>query len=103
MGLDIHEFIMVLSPVDECNTLWVIVDRLTRMACFVPYLDTMKPEQLVDRFIFHILHPHGFHNSIISDYGSLLALGFWTYIMRALGMTWNLSMVFYPEMDGQTE
>jgi hypothetical protein len=37
------DFVTGLPPVDGCNALWVIVDRLTKMAHFVPYSDTMKP------------------------------------------------------------
>jgi transposase InsO family protein len=97
------DFVMGLPPVDGCNTLWVIVDRLTKMAHFVPSSDTMTPRQLVDGFISHIVRPHRLPNSIISDWGSLFTSKFWTHIMEALGMTRNLSIAFYPETDGQTE
>jgi hypothetical protein len=97
------DFIMGLPLVDGCNSLWVIVNRLSKMAYFVPCSDTMRPEQLVDRFISHILGTHGLPNSIVSDRGSLFMSGFWTHIMRALGTMRNLSMAFHPETDGQTE
>jgi hypothetical protein len=97
------DFVMGLPPVDGCNVLWVIVHQLTKMAYFVPYSDMMKPRQLVDSFISHIVRPHRLPNSIISDRGSLFTSRFWTYIMGALGMTRNLSMAFHPETDSQTE
>jgi hypothetical protein len=97
------DFIKGLPLVEKCNTLWVIVDRLTKMAYFVPCLVIMKPEYLAEGFILHILQLHGLPNSIISDGGSLFTLGFWTHIMRALRTTRNISMAFHPKIDGQTE
>jgi transposase InsO family protein len=94
---------MGLPPVDGCNALSVIVDRLTKMAYFVPCSDMMKPRQLADSFISYIVWPHGLPNSIISDQGSLFTSRFWIHIMAALGMTRNLSTAFYPEIDGQIE
>jgi transposase InsO family protein len=97
------DFVMGLLPADGYNALWVIVDRLTKMAHFVPYSDMMKPRQLADGFISHIVWPHRLPNSIISDRGSLFTSKFWIHIMGALGMTRNLSIAFYPETDGQME
>jgi hypothetical protein len=97
------DFIMGLPPADGCNTLWVIVDQLTKRVHFVPCLDTMKPRQLADGFISYIVQPHGLPNSIISDWGLLFTSKFWICIMEALGTTRNPSMVFYPEIDSQTE
>jgi hypothetical protein len=90
-------------PVDEYNTLWVILDRLTKVAHLVPYLDTMKPEQLADSFILHILHPYRLPNSIISDQGLLFTSRFWIQIMGTLGMIKNLSIAFHPKKDRQKE
>jgi hypothetical protein len=97
------DFVTGLPPVDGCNAIWVIVDRLTKMAHFVPCSDTMKPRQLADGFILHIVRTHGLPNSIISDWGSLFTSKFWTHIMGALGTTRNLSTAFHPEIDSQTE
>jgi transposase InsO family protein len=97
------DFITGLPLVDRWNSLWVIVDRLSKMAHFVPYSNTMRPEQLADGFISHILPTHVLPNSIVWDRGSLFTSGFWTHIMRALRMTRNLSTAFHPETDGQRE
>jgi hypothetical protein len=84
------DFVTGLPPVDGCNALWVIVDM-------------MKPRQLADSFILHIVRTHGLPNSIVSDRGSLFTSKFWTHIMGALGTIRNLSTAFHPETDGQTE
>jgi transposase InsO family protein len=97
------DFITGLPESGGSDTLWVIVDRLTKMAHFVPTSDTMKPEQLADAFSAHIFRPHGLPTSIISDRGSLFTSSFWTHIMKTLGTRRNLSTAFHPETDGQTE
>jgi transposase InsO family protein len=73
------------------------------MAHFVPCSDTMKPRQLADGFILHIVQTHGLPNSIISDRSSLFTSKFWTHITGALGTTRDLSTAFHPETDGPTE
>jgi hypothetical protein len=97
------DFIMGRPPVGECNALWVIVHRLTKMAHFVACADTLGPSDLADGFISHMVWAHGLPSSIISDRGSLFMSTFWKRIMEAMGTTRNLSTAFYPETDGQTE
>jgi hypothetical protein len=96
-------FVTGLPPVDGCNAWWVILDRLTKMAHFIPCSETMKPRQLAHSFILHIVRTHGLPNSIVSDRGSLFTSKFWTHSMGALGMTRNLSTAFHPEINGQME
>jgi hypothetical protein len=97
------DFIMGLPPVEECNALWVIVDRLTQMAHFVACADTMGPRDLADGFISHMVRAHGLPSSIISDRGSLFMSTFRKRIMEAMWTTRNLSTAFHQETDGQTE
>jgi hypothetical protein len=75
------DFIMGLPLVDGCHTLWVIMDRLTKMADFVACANTMGPRDLADGFISDIVWAHGLPSSIISDWGSLFTSTFWKQIM----------------------
>jgi hypothetical protein len=97
------DFITGLPQSENHNTLWVIVDWLTKMAHFVPCSDTLKLEELADSFIQHILRSHGLPRSIVSDRGSLFTSKFWTQITEAFGTTRSLSTAFHTETDGQTE
>jgi hypothetical protein len=97
------DFITGLPEEDNCNALWVIVDRLTKMSHFVACKDMMGLQDLAEGFILHIVRAHGLPNSIISDRGSLFTSKFWKQIMMAMGTTRNLSTAFHPETDGQTE
>jgi transposase InsO family protein len=97
------DFITGLPETEGCNALWVIVDRLTKMSYFIACKDTMTLKDLAKGFMFHMVRAHGLPNSIISDRGSLFTSKFWKQIMKAMGTTRNLSTVFHPETDGQTE
>jgi hypothetical protein len=97
------DFIMGLPEVDNCNALWVIVDRLMKMSYFIACKDTMGPQDLAEGFILHVVRAHRLPNSIISDRGSLFTSKFWKQIMMAMGTTRNLSTTFHPETDGQTD
>jgi hypothetical protein len=97
------DVIMGLPPVEGCNALWVIVDRLTKIAHFIACADTMGLRDLADGFISHVVWAHGLPSSIISDQGSLFMLAFWKWIMEAMGTIQNLSTAFHLETDRQME
>ena len=49
------------------DTIWVIVDRLTKSAHFLPIKETDKMEKLTRMYIKETVRPHGLPISIISD------------------------------------
>lgn len=49
------------------DTIWVIVDRLTKSAMFIPNKETCKKKQLVKTYIRHVLRFHGVRKDIISN------------------------------------
>jgi hypothetical protein len=97
------DFITGLPATKGHTALWVVVDRLTKMAHFVACNDTLKPEGLADSFVKNVVRPHGIPSSIISDRGTLFTSGFWENVTKALGISRNLSTAFHPQTDGQTE
>jgi hypothetical protein len=52
------------------DAIWVIVDRLTKVAHFIPVREDYLVPKLVDLYIEHILRLHGVLRSIVSDRGS---------------------------------
>jgi len=52
------------------NAVWVIVDRLTKLAHSIPMVTTYSPEQLAQVYIREIVRLHGVPVSIISDQGT---------------------------------
>jgi hypothetical protein len=71
------DFITGLPKEEGSNTIWVIVDRLMKMAHFVACVDTMGPNELADGFLTHVVRTYGLPSSVISDRGSLFTSTFW--------------------------
>ena len=85
------------------DTIWVIVDRLTKSAHFLPIKETFKMERLTRIYIQEIVRLHGVLVSIISDRDSTFTLRFWQSLLKALGTKLDMSTTYHPQKDGQSE
>ncbi|GJT00409.1 putative reverse transcriptase domain-containing protein [Tanacetum coccineum] len=85
------------------NTIWLIVDRLTKSAIFTPIRETNSMEKLVRLYIKEVVVRHGIPISIICDCDPRFASCFWRSLQKALGTTLDMSTVYHPETDGQSE
>ncbi|GKB46684.1 putative reverse transcriptase domain-containing protein [Tanacetum coccineum] len=85
------------------DTIWVIVDRLTKSAHFIPTRETDSMETLTRLYIKEIVSRHGVPISIISDRDSHFTSRFWQSLQSALGTQLDMSMAYHPETDGQSE
>ncbi|GKF01883.1 putative reverse transcriptase domain-containing protein [Tanacetum coccineum] len=86
----------------EHDTIWVIVDRLTKSAHFFPTKATDSMETLTRLYIKEIISRHGVPISIISDRDSHFTSRFWQLMQNALGTQLDMSTTYHPETDGQT-
>nr|GEV97868.1 putative reverse transcriptase domain-containing protein [Tanacetum cinerariifolium] len=87
----------------EHDSIWVIVDRLTKSAYFLATREDYKIERLARLDINKIVARHGVPVSIISDRDSYFTSRFWQSLQKALGMRLDLSTTYHLETDGQTE
>nr|GEX27471.1 reverse transcriptase domain-containing protein [Tanacetum cinerariifolium] len=85
------------------DTIWVIVDRLTKSAHLIPTRETKSMETLIRLYIKEIVSRHGVPISIISDCDSHFTSRFWQSLQSALGTQLDMSMAYHPETDGQSE
>ncbi|GJV41211.1 hypothetical protein Tco_1419651 [Tanacetum coccineum] len=85
------------------DTIWVIVDRLTKSAHFIPTRETDSMETLTRLYIKEIVSRHGMPISIISDRDSHFTSRFWQSLQSALGTQLDMSTAYHPETDGQSE
>ncbi|GKA04368.1 putative reverse transcriptase domain-containing protein [Tanacetum coccineum] len=69
----------------EHDAIWVIVDRLTKLAHFIPIRATDSMETLTRLYIKEIVSRHGVPISIISDHDSHFTSRFWQSLQNALG------------------
>ncbi|XP_070046842.1 uncharacterized protein [Nicotiana tomentosiformis] len=85
------------------DSIWVIVDRLTKSAHFLLVRSTYTAEDYAKLYIKEIVRLHGVPVSIISDRGAQFTAHFWRSFQRGLGTQVNLSTAFHPQTDGQAE
>ncbi|GJS80039.1 putative reverse transcriptase domain-containing protein [Tanacetum coccineum] len=85
------------------DMIWVIVDRLTKSAHFLPMKKTDSMEKLTRLYLKEIVCRHGVPVSIISDRDSHFTSNFWRSLQKALGTNLDMSTAYRPQMDGQSE
>nr|GEY95855.1 putative reverse transcriptase domain-containing protein [Tanacetum cinerariifolium] len=85
------------------DSIWVIVDRLTKSAYFLPKKKTDGTEKLAKLYLKEIVCRHGVPVSVISDRDSLFTSRFWVPLQKALGTQLDLSTAYHPKMDRQSE
>lgn len=85
------------------DSIWVVVDRLTKWAYFLPCSKTTTAEQLAYLFERDIVSVHLWPDNIVSDRDKLFVSKFWQGLMQRMGVKSKLSTAFHPQTDGQTE
>ena len=85
------------------DSIWVIVDRLTKSAHFLPVKKTTDLNSLARLYLKEIVRLHGAPCSIVSDRDSRFTSRFWTSLQEALGTKISMSTAYHPQSDGQTE
>ncbi|GJV96975.1 putative reverse transcriptase domain-containing protein [Tanacetum coccineum] len=85
------------------DTIWVIVDRLTKSEHFIRTRATDSTETLTRLYIKEIVSRHAVPISIISDHDSHFTSRFWQSLQNALGTQLDMSTTYHPETDGQSE
>ncbi|GKE80902.1 hypothetical protein Tco_1550902 [Tanacetum coccineum] len=85
------------------DSIWVIIDRLTKYAHFLPMKETDSTEKLTRLYMKEIVARHCIPMSIISDRDSHFTLRVWQSLHKALGTQLNLSTAYHPQTDGQSE
>nr|GEU69433.1 putative reverse transcriptase domain-containing protein [Tanacetum cinerariifolium] len=83
------------------DTIWVIVDRLTKSAHFLPMRENDPMEKLMKLYMKEIVTRHGVPVSIIFDHDGRFTPLFWQALHKALGTRLDMSTAYHPETDGQ--
>nr|GEU51246.1 putative reverse transcriptase domain-containing protein [Tanacetum cinerariifolium] len=85
------------------DTIWVIVDRLTKSPHFLPMKENDPMEKLMKLYIKEVVTRHGVPVSIISNHDGRFTSLFWQALHKALGTRLDMSTAYHPETDGQSE
>ena len=67
------------------DSIWVIVDRLTKVAHFLPVRTNYGGEKLAQLYVNNIVKLHGVPSKIISDRGTQFTSMFWKSLHKAIG------------------
>ncbi|KAE8228970.1 hypothetical protein CF326_g6075 [Tilletia indica] len=97
------DFITKLPVSNGFDSVWVVVDRFSKMSHFIPCHETTTAPQLAWMFLQHIFRLHGLPSTIISDRGSVFTSQFWTSVLNLVGVEPRHSTAYHPQTDGQTE
>jgi len=98
LGMD---FIMGLPRTRSgYDSIWVIVDRLTKVAHFIPVKTTYTSAKLAKIYMTRIVCLHGVPRSIVSDRGTQFTSKFWNQLHQTLGTRLEFSNAFHPRTDG---
>ena len=87
----------------DLDSIWVIVDKLTKSAHFIPINIIFSLDKLTSLYIREIVRLHGVPSSVVFDRDPRFTFRFWESLNRALGTKLRLSSAYHPQTDGQTE
>jgi hypothetical protein len=85
------------------DSIWVVIDRLTKSAHFIPFHIIDPVPKLAEMYIRDIVRLHGVPVSIVSDRDSKFTSRFWKCLQDELGTKLNISISYHPQTDGQSE
>jgi transposase InsO family protein len=85
------------------DSIWVIVDRLTKIAHFIPVKTGHPVVVYAQLYIARILSMHGVPKTIVSDQGPQFVSMFWSELHKSLGTKLLHSLAYHPQTSGQTE
>ena len=98
------DFITALPTTSQGNdAIMVVVDRLSKMAHFIPISSKATAEDVAKLFMREVVRLHGVPLTIVSDRDRRFVSQFWERFTQRMQIKRNLSSAFHPQTDGQTE
>ena len=85
------------------DSVWVIMDRLTKSTHFLPVRLDYSMDRLAELYANEIVRLHDILISIVSDRNPQFMSRFWKELQSALDTRLNFSTAFHPQTDGQSK
>jgi hypothetical protein len=85
------------------DSIWVIIDRLTKIAHFLPVKTKYPVVAYAKLYIARILSLHGVPKTIVSDCGPQFVSKFWEELHKSLDTKLLHSLAYHPQTSGQTK
>ena len=97
------DFVTHLPESKGFDSIMVVVDRVRKMAHFVPTQDTATTQKIGQLYFDKVVKHQGMQKSIISDRDLKFTSCFWRALWKKLGTEFKMSTAFQPQTNGQTE
>jgi hypothetical protein len=75
------------------------MDRLTKVAHFIPMKTTYSGAQLADLYMSRIVCLHGVPKKIVSDRATQFTSRFWKRLHESMDTKLNFSSAYHPQME----
>ena len=82
------------------DPIFVMVDRLSNMAHFIPCRKTSDETQIANMFFKEVVRIHGLPRSIVSDRDTKVVGYSWRTLWKKLGTYFSFIFSYYPQIDG---
>ncbi|KAL1212329.1 hypothetical protein V5N11_006531 [Cardamine amara subsp. amara] len=97
------DFVVGLPASRTKDTIWVIVDRLTKCACFLAIKKTDGSAVLARKYVQEIMRRYGIPVSIVWDRDPKFTSEFWNAFQKEMGTRVHMSTAYHFQTDGQSE
>jgi len=85
------------------TVIYVVVDRLSKAAHFMPLKQDFTSKLVAEIFFKNVVKLHGLPKSIVSDRDKVFTSQFWKFLWQFSGTTLKMSSTYHPQSDGQSE
>ena len=96
------DFITDLPKVGGYKQIWVVVDRFSKIAHFIP-LESKEAGNLAKAFVREIWRLHGLPLGVVLDRDAIFTSKLWSEVMQSLDISRDMSTAYHPQTDGQRE
>ena len=96
-------YVTSLPMVKGFDSVFVVVDHLTRMAPFIPCRSDITTKETIELFLREIVRLHGIPKVLVSDKDPKFTAEFWTSLWHLLGTRLNMSTARRPQTYGISE
>lgn len=94
------DFVDGLPQSGKYNCLWVIVDKRTRYAHFLPLAHPYTASKVAQLYMTQIYKIHGLPGAIVSDRDPVFTSHFWRELFKYAGTELRMSTANHPQTDG---